>query len=149
MLTPSIFRDNLFDDFFGFPKLKELDDMDKKFYGRHMGRIMKTDIKELENTYEIGIEIPGFTKEELSVELKDGYLLVTAEKKVEEDNKNDQGKIIRQERYFGTMSRSFYIGEDIKQEDVKAHYEHGILTLTVPKKAEEKIPEKTMIAIEG
>ena len=157
MLTPSIFGENLFDDFFDdffdFPSFndKEMKDTQKKLYGRRAANMMKTDVKEQENQYEVNIDLPGFKKDELSLELKDGYLVITAAKGLDKDEKEKKsGKYIRRERYAGSMTRSFYVGEDIKQEDIHAKYEDGVLKLTIPKE-EKKVPkeEKTYIAIEG
>ncbi len=150
MLTPSIFEENFMDDLFGFPFMKDFDNMEKKLYGRRAGRMMKTDIRENDNNYEVSIDLPGFKKEEITVELKDGYITISAAKGLDKDEDNKKGKLIRQERYAGAVSRSFYVGENVEKEDVEATYRHGVLTLTIPKKAEEKkIPEKNLIAIEG
>ena len=152
MLAPSIFEENFIDDLFGFP-MKEFDDMERnmerKLYGRKASRMMKTDIREKDDSYEVSIDLPGFKKEEITVELDNGYLTISAAKGLDKDE-NKKGKLIRQERYAGSMTRSFYIGDNVEKEDVEATYRHGVLTLTVPKKAlEKKIPEKNLIAIEG
>ena len=152
MLAPSIFEENFIDDLFGFP-MKEFDDMERnmerKLYGRKASRMMKTDIREKDDNYEVSIDLPGFKKEEITVELDNGYLTISAAKGLDKDE-NKKGKLIRQERYAGSMTRSFYIGDNVEKEDVEATYRHGVLTLTVPKKAlEKKIPEKNLIAIEG
>ena len=149
MLTPSIFEENFIDDLFGFPEMKELSNMEKKLYGRRANRMMKTDIRENDENYEVSIDLPGFKKDEITVELQDGYITITAAKGLDKDENNKKGKLIRQERYAGSMTRSFFIGENVQKEDVEATYRHGVLTLTVPKKAMEKIPEKNLIAIEG
>ena len=150
MLAPSIFEENLLDDLFGFPYMKDFDNMEKKLYGRKASRMMKTDIREKENNYEVAIDLPGFKKEEIEVELNDGYITISASKGLDKDSNDKKGKLIRQERYAGAMQRSFYVGENIEKEDVEATYRHGVLTLTIPKKAEEKkVPEKNLIAIEG
>ena len=158
MMTPSIFGEDLFDDlfdgFFDFPAYddKAMRKAQRKLYGRHAMHMMKTDVQEHDDHYEVDIDLPGFKKEELSLELKDGYLVISASKgldKGEEDKKT--GKFVRRERYAGSMSRSFYIGEEIKQEDIHAKYESGVLKLAIPK-AEERKPEveqKNYIAIEG
>ena len=112
--------------------------------------MMKTDIRENDNNYEVSIDLPGFKKEEITVELKEGYITISAAKGLDKDENNKKGKLIRQERYAGAVSRSFYVGENVEKEDVEATYRHGVLTLIIPKKAEEKkIPEKNLIAIEG
>ena len=150
MLASSIFEENLLDDLFGFPYMKDFDNMEKKLYGRKASRMMKTDIREKENNYEVAIDLPGFKKEEIEVELNDGYITISASKGLDKDSNDKKGKLIRQERYAGAMQRSFYVGENIEKEDVEATYRHGVLTLTIPKKAEEKkVPEKNLIAIEG
>ena len=153
MLAPSIFEENFIDDLFGFP-MKEFDDMERnmerKLYGRKASRMMKTDIREKDDKYEVSIDLPGFKKEEITVELDNGYLTINAAKGLDRDENNKKSKLIRQERYAGSMTRSFYVGDSIEKEDVEATYRHGVLTLTVPEKvAENKIPEKNLIAIEG
>ena len=145
MMMPSIFGGDLFNDWmdFSFP------DIDKKLYGKRAGRIMKTDVKEKENEYEIDIDLPGFKKEDVKAELKDGYLTISAAKGLDHEEEKKDGKYIRKERYSGNMSRTFYVGENITQEDIHAKYEDGILKLTVPKKEEKKQEEKNYITIEG
>ncbi len=154
MLAPSIFEENFIDDLFGFPYMKEFDDMqhdmERKLYGRKAGRMMKTDIREKDDNYEVAIDLPGFKKEEITVELDNGYLTINAAKGLDRDENNKKGKLIRQERYAGSMTRSFYIGDNVDKSEIEATYRHGVLTLTVPKKEmEKKIPEKNLIAIEG
>ncbi len=149
MLVPSIFEEKFMDDLFGIPELKEFDNMEKKLYGRRAGRMMKTDVREKDDNYEVVIDIPGFKKEEITVELDEGYLTINAAKGLDKDENDKKGKLIRQERYAGSMTRSFYIGENVQKEDIEATYRHGVLKLTIPKKAMEKIPEKNLIAIEG
>ena len=145
MLMPSIFGENLFNDDwmnFGFPEV------DKALYGKHAGHEMKTDVRETEAGYEVDIDLPGFKKDEINVELNNGYLSISAAKGLDKEEKKE-GKYIRKERYAGSMSRSFYVGDAIKQEDVKAKYEDGILRLSVTKKAAEQIESSNRIAIEG
>ncbi|WP_034444429.1 Hsp20/alpha crystallin family protein [Butyrivibrio sp. AE2032] len=149
MLAPSIFEEKIMDDLFGFPEFKEFDNMEKKLYGRRSGRMMKTDVREKDDNYEVVIDLPGFKKEEITVELNDGYLTINAAKGLDKDENDKKGKLIRQERYAGSMTRSFYIGENVQKEDVEATYRHGVLKLSIPKKAMEKVPEKNLIAIEG
>ncbi len=150
MLAPSIFEENFMDDLFGFPYMKDFENMEKKLYGRKASRMMKTDIREKDNNYEVIIDLPGFKKEEIEVELNDGYITISASKGLEKDGNDKKGKLLRQERYAGSMQRSFYVGENIEKDDVEATYRHGVLTLTIPKKAQEKkLPEKNLIAIEG
>ena len=154
MLMPSIFGENLFDDFFGdFPFYydKDMKNVEKKLYGRKASHVMKTDIKETDNGYELVVDLPGFTKDEVQATLENGYLTISAEKGLDKDEKEKEtGHYIRKERYAGACSRSFYVGEDIEQEDVKAEFKHGILKLFVPKKeAKKAVEENKYIAIEG
>nr|WP_288452994.1 Hsp20/alpha crystallin family protein [uncultured Anaerostipes sp.] len=144
MLMPGIFGEDLFNDWFSFP------DIDKKFYGKSTDQVMKTDIKEKDNEYEVDIELPGYKKEDVKAELKDGYLTISAAKNVNNDEKKEDGKYIRKERFSGNVSRSFYVGEDMTQEDIHAKFEDGILKLTVPKKEAKKVEDKkSYITIEG
>ena len=149
MLTPRIFTESLFDDLFDDFPFRSLENVDRKLYGKHAGREMLTDVKEHENHYEVEIDLPGFKKEEITIELNEGYLTITASKGLDEDEKNKQGKIVRQERYAGVMQRSYYVGEQMTTEDIKAKYEDGVLKLEIPKKEEKKLPEKHTIMIEG
>ena len=145
MLTPSIFGENLFDDWvdFSFP------DIDKTLYGKHAKNMMKTDVKETDQGYEVAIDLPGFKKDEIKLELNDGYLTISAEKGLDKDEKDKENRYIRRERYAGSMSRSFYVGESLTEQDIHAKYENGILTLDVPKEDKKAVPEKRYIAIEG
>ena len=151
MLYPSIFNENLFDDLmdFHFPEFREFDNIDKKLYGRHAAHVMKTDVHEHEDCYEVDIDLPGFKKEEITLNLENGYLIVGASKGLDKDEKTKKGRLIRQERYAGAMQRSFYVGEHITEEDIKAKFEDGVLKLTVPKREAPKVPEKKTILIEG
>ena len=149
MLMPSIFRENLFDDWFDFPDFGDLDRTERKLYGRHADRLMKTDVHEHEDHYEVDIDLPGFAKDEITIELKDGYLTVSAAKGLDKDENLKKGKLIRQERYAGAMQRSFYVGEELSEEDVKASFKHGVLSLNIPKKEAKAVPEKKTIMIEG
>ena len=117
-------------------------------YGKHAKNLMKTDVKETDTSYKLAIDLPGFKKDEVNVELKDGYLTVSASKGLDKDEEDKDGRFIRQERYAGACSRSFYVGDSVKEEDIKAGYNNGILTLTFPKEAPAEIPEKKYIAIE-
>ena len=153
MLMPSIFGENLFDDFFDiFPFYddREVRNTEKKLYGKHAGNLMKTDIKESDEGYKLMIDLPGFTKDEVQVTLNDGYLTINAEKGLDKDEQEkDTGRYIRRERYSGACSRSFYVGEAVTEEDIKANFQHGILTLNVPKKDAKAVNAKKTIAIEG
>ena len=146
MLMPSIFGENLFNDVwmnFGFPEV------DKALYGKHASHEMKTDVKETDSGYEVDIDLPGFKKDEINVQLDNGYLSISAAKGLDKEEKNKEGKYIRKERYAGAMSRSFYVGDAITQEDIKAKYESGILRLSIPKKEAKQVEATKRIAIEG
>ena len=151
MLYPSIFNENLFDDLmdFHFPEFRDFENIDKKLYGRHAAHVMKTDVHEHEDCYEVDIDLPGFKKEEITLNLENGYLVIGAAKGLDKDEKTKKGRLIRQERYAGAMQRSFYVGEGIDENDVKAKFEDGVLRLTFPKEKEPELPEKKTIMIEG
>ncbi len=142
MLMPSIFGTDFMDDFFGFPQ-------EKKASHVYKSSLMQTDVKEKDNGYEVTMDLPGYNKEDVSAELKEGYLVITASTNSSNDQKDEDGKYIRKERYSGTCQRSFYVGDDLKQEDIKARFENGTLKLDIPKKdAQPKVEEKTMITID-
>ena len=146
MLMPSIFGENLFNDDwmdFGFPEV------DKALYGKHASHEMKTDVKETDSGYEVDIDLPGFKKDEINVQFDNGYLSISAAKGLDKEEKNKEGKYIRKERYAGAMSRSFYVGDALTQEDIKAKYESGILRLSIPKKEAKQVEATKRIAIEG
>ena len=153
MMMPSIFGEDLFDEFMdGFPFYDDSDmkKLEKKLYGHHAKNLMKTDIKEDDPSYELEMDLPGFKKEEVKVSLKDGYLTIAAAKGLDQDEKEKEtGKYIRKERYAGACERSFYVGENHTEEDIKAKFKHGILTLTIPKKEAKAVEENNYIAIEG
>lgn len=146
-MLPSIFGEGLFDDWFEFPFDREL-----RTHGhpqrKHESYLMRTDIKDNGDSYEISTDLPGFSKQDVKVQLQDGFLTVSAERTLNEDEKDKDGNYIRRERYCGTCSRSFYVGENITEQDISAKMENGILTLKVPKRDEKKLPEKKYIAIE-
>ena len=153
MMMPSIFGENLFDEWMDFPFD---DDFDKYFfgkknplYGKHAKNMMKTDVKETDGTYEVDIDLPGFKKDEISAKLENGYLTVSAAKGLDKDEKDKKGKYIRRERYAGAMQRSFYVGDTLTQEDIKAKYDNGILSISIPKKDAKAVETKKTIAIEG
>ena len=148
MLLPSVFGENLFDDWFSFPDFRDFDRTERKLYGKHADRLMKTDVHEHDDHYEVDIDLPGFSKDEINLELKDGYLTVSAAKGLDEDDTNKKGKLIRQERYAGAMQRTFYVGENLTEEDIKASFKHGVLNLSVAKKDQPKLPEKKTITID-
>ena len=150
MLMPSVFGENLFDDdWFNFPFESEFFGRKNPLYGKRAQNIMKTDIRETDEGYELDIDLPGFKKEEINAKLENGYLTVTASKGLDKDKQDKKGKYIRQERYAGSMSRSFYVGENLRQEDIKAKDEHGILKLCLPKEQPKAVEENKYIAIEG
>ena len=139
MLVPELFTENLFDDWLGdFGLEKEMNRLNRRLYGKRAGREMLTDVREHDDHYDLEIDLPGFKKEDITVELENGYLTVTANKGHDQEEKDKKGTIIRQERYSGTMSRSFYLGENYRTEDIRASFEGGVLTLNVPKKEEQK-----------
>jgi len=146
-MLPSIFSDNIFDDFFGNDFARSLMDTEKSLYGRHAKNLMKTDVKECKDHYEVSIDLPGFKKDEITVDLKDGYLTVAAAKGLDKDEQSEDEKYIRRERYAGSCQRSFYVG-DVRPEDIKGKFESGVLTVSVPK-MQEQLPEvPSRIAIE-
>ncbi|MBQ6266222.1 MAG: Hsp20/alpha crystallin family protein [Clostridia bacterium] len=147
-MLPSIFGENLFDDWFAFPGFHELENVDRKLYGRRAAHEMRTDIHEHEDGYEVDIDLPGFKKDELALSLSDGYLTVRAAKGHDEEKKDRKGRVIRQERYAGSMQRSFYVGEALTEEDIKAKFEDGVLHLCFPKREAKKLPEHKTISIE-
>lgn len=139
---PSIIDDNLFRDFFDddfyMPYVPDTRWMDKKLYGSKASHEMKADVRETDKGYEVAVDLPGVKKEDVSVELKDGCLTITAKKNVDSGKKDKEGRYIRRERYSGEMSRSFYVGEDMKEEDIHASFSDGILTLQLPKLEDKK-----------
>ena len=148
MLMPSIFGENLFDEFFnGWDR--EFRNMDRQLYGKNAAREMKTDVHEHEDHYEVDIDLPGFKKEEITLSLENGYLTVNATKGLDKDEKDKKGKLIRQERYAGSLQRSFYVGDSLTETDVTARFENGVLSLCVPKQEARKVPDKKVIMIEG
>ena len=151
MMMPSIFGENLFDDdWMNFPFDQDFWGKKNPLYGKHAKNLMKTDVKEKDGNYEVAIDLPGFKKDEITAELKDGYLTISAAKGLDKDEKDKEGKYIRRERYAGNMSRSFYVGKNITEKDIHGKYENGILMLDIPKKApEKKVEEKKFVTIEG
>ena len=146
---PSIFGENLFDDWMDFPFENEFFGKKNPLYGKHAKNMMKTDVRETDNSYEVDIDLPGFKKDEISVELKDGYLTINAAKGLDKDQKDKDGSYIRRERYAGSMTRSFFVGNGITKEEIHAKYENGILMLSVPKKAAKAVENNHCISIEG
>ena len=150
-MLPTVFGESLFDDFFADPFENGFDRSlfggQNALYGKHAKNLMKTDVRETENTYELDIDLPGFKKDEISIDLKNGYLTIGATKGLDKDEQDKNGRYIRRERYAGTCSRSFYVG-DVQPSEIGAKYEDGILKLSVPKADKRRLPEKTTIAIE-
>jgi HSP20 family protein len=150
MMLPSIFGENLFDDWMDdFPVRGFLEGEHNPLYGKHGKNMMKTDVKELDKGYEVAVDLPGFKKEDLHVELTNGYLTISASKSLNKDEKDKEGKYIRQERYAGSCSRSFYVGEGVEEKDIHAKFEDGTLRLNIPKKDPKALESKKCIAIEG
>jgi HSP20 family protein len=150
MLMPSIFGENLFDDdWMNFAFDRDFWGRKNPLYGKNAKNIMKTDIREHDEGYELDVDLPGFKKDEISVELDDGYLTISAAKGLDKDEQDEKGKYIRRERYAGAMQRSFYVGDAVTQEDIKAKFEDGILKLSIPKKDAKAVETKKTIAIEG
>ena len=149
MLMSGLFGEDLFDEFWGFPT-HELANIDKHLYGKNARNLMRTDVHETDTDYEMDVDLPGFKKDQINVKLEDGYMTISASKGHDQEKKDKHGKIIRQERYAGSMQRSFYVGDAVKVEDVKAKFEDGVLKLCIPKKELQALPPaNNMIAIEG
>ena len=145
MLMPSIFGEDLFDDWMRFPVERET-----RNYTNRTADLMKTDIKDKDGNYELSIDLPGFNKEDMKIQLKEGYLTIQAARTDNRDEKDENGKYVRRERYTGRCSRSFFVGKTIQQEDVHAKYENGVLKVTFPKEETKKeVEEKKCIYIEG
>ena len=147
MMMPSIFGEDLFDDFMDFPFEREVFGKRNPVYAKNEKNLMKTDVRETDSAYELDIDLPGYKKDEVTAKLENGYLTIRAAKSPNKDQKENR-KYIRRERYAGSMSRSFYVGEHIRQDEIKAKFEDGILRLTVPKKSAQQVEEKKYISIE-
>lgn len=149
MLFPTVYGENLFDDLDNMLGLTGFDENRKHdpLFGKNASRIMKTDIRETDTSFELDIDLPGFKKEDIQAHLKDGYLTISAQKGLERDQKEEKtGRYIRRERYSGSCSRSFYVGENVTEEDIQAKFENGILQISVPKKAPQ-VPVQKQIQI--
>ena len=148
-MMPSIFGENLFDEFFDddFPMIP-MRSIRNPLYGKNAKNLMKTDVRETDNTYELDVDLPGFKKDEVQLDLKDGYLTISAAKGLYKDQEDKKGKYIRQERYAGACSRSFFVGEEIEPRDVSAKFEDGILRVSLPKQVKKELPRNSTIAIE-
>ena len=154
MMMPSIFGENLFDDFdswFDAPVEKRFFGKKNPLYGKHAKNLMKTDVREKKDSYEVDIDLPGFKKDEIKLELENGYLTISATKGLDKDETDKKtGKYIRRERYAGSCQRSFYVVKDVTEDDIKASFEDGTLKMTIPKKeAKPAVESKKQIAIEG
>ena len=148
---PTVFGENLMDVFDDFDRnfFRGFGNVDRALYGKHAQHMMKTDVKETDEGYEVDVDLPGFKKDEIHLELNNGYLTISTEKTLEKDNEDKKGKMLRQERYSGVMQRSFFVGEHMTEEDIKASYESGVLHIIVPKKDAPRAPERKTILIEG
>lgn len=149
MLMPSILNDSLFESWMETPFEREFFGRKTPAYSRHVDQMMRTDIREVEGGYELDMDLPGFKKEDIKVQLEDGYLTISASRNANNDQKDENGKYIRRERYAGTVSRSFYVGEYVTENDIHARFEDGILKLSIPKKEEKPVEEKKYVTIEG
>ena len=148
MMMHNYLGDNLFDeDWADTPLMREYFGKGNFLYGKHAKHLLRTDVRETEDAIEADIDLPGFKKDEIQVHLENGYLTVSAEKHA--DKQAGKGKYLRQERYSGTVSRTFYVGDALKPDDVKAKYEDGVLVVSLSKKAPESIEQRSQIAIEG
>ena len=147
-MLPMMFSENLFDDLFNDAFSRSVWNTDKALYGKNASRIMKTDVHETEDSYELAVDLPGFKKDEISIDLKDGYLSISAAKGLDRDQEDKKGKYIRQERYAGACSRSFFVGEGVEPKDVSAKFEDGILKISLPKQVKKELPQSPRIAIE-
>ena len=148
-MMPSIFGENLFDEFFDddFPMIP-MRSIRNPLYGKNAKNLMKTDVRETDDTYELDVDLPGFKKDEVQLDLKEGYLTISAAKGLDKDQEDKKGKYIRQERYAGACSRSFFVGEGIEPRDVSAKFEDGILRVSLPKQVKKELPRNSTIAIE-
>ena len=146
-MLPSIFGENLFDDFFNGFDMAPMWNGRNPLYGKRAKNLMKTDVRETENSYELDVDLPGFKKDEVKVALQDGYLTISAAKGLDKDEEDQRGRYIRQERYAGACSRSFYVG-DVKPEEVAAKCAHGVLKISLPKASQKELPASNAITIE-
>lgn len=148
---PTVFGENLMDVFDDFDRsfFRSFGNVDHELYGKRAPNMMKTDVKETEEGYEVDVDLPGFDKDEIHLDLNNGYLTISTEKLLEKIDESKKGRILRQERYSGMMQRSFYVGEQLTEEDIKASYTSGVLHITMPKREVRRLPEKRTILIEG
>ena len=149
MMMPSIFGENLFDDWMDFPFDDDFFRRTPSYSKKSSTSVMRTDIRDTDDSYELDVDLPGYKKDEINVQLKEGYLTISASKNTENDEKDKKGNYIRRERYNGTMSRSFYVGNAIHHDDIRAKYADGILKISVPKKTKKEVEQANYISIEG
>ena len=147
-MLPSIFGENLFDDFFSDPFTMMVPSGRDPLFGKRAKNLMKTDVRETEDSYELDVDLPGFKKDEVTVDLQNGYLTISAAKGLDKDEQDKKGKYIRQERYAGSCTRSFYVGTGIEPEQISARFVDGILRLSVPKDGKKLLPKSTSVSIE-
>ena len=147
-MLPSIFGENLFDEFLDNAFAMTPYGGHEPLYGKHGKNLMKTDVRATDSTYELDVDLPGFKKDEIQLQLENGYLTISAAKGVDHDEQDKEGRYIRRERFAGQCSRSFYVGDGLEAKDVSARFEDGILRLTLPKAAPKQLPKTTAIAIE-
>ena len=146
-MLPSFFGESMFDDWMGFP-FRSGEPADRR-PARGFAGLMKTDVTQRENEYELAVELPGYKKEQIELQLANGYLTITAARNADNEKTDDQGRVIRRERYTGTVRRSFHVGAYLREEDVKARFEDGVLTLTIPREDARKAEPRRTIQIEG
>ena len=147
-MLPSIFGENLFDDFFSDPFGMMVPQSRDPLYGKHGKNLMKTDVRETENSYELDIDLPGFKKDEVSIDLKDGYLTISAAKGLDKDAEDKKASTSVTERYAGACSRSFYVGWDVEPDEISAKFESGILQISVPKETRKPEVKSTSVSIQ-
>lgn len=148
-MLPSVFGENLFDVFDNsFDSMFNNAFLRSPVMGKRGAHVMKTDVRETENAYELDVDVPGFKKDEVNVQLEKGYLTISAGKRLDKEEQDKKGSYIRRERYEGACSRSFYVGENVRKEDISAKLDDGILRLTFPKKGQDEIEQSRTITIE-
>ena len=147
-MLPSIFGESLLDDWFDFPSERDFFGSHNPVFGKHAKNLMRTDIRETDTSYELDVDLPGFKKEDFKAQVENGYLTISAAKGVEKKEDDKKGQYIRQERFSGACSRSFYVGDNVTEQDITAKFEDGILKLSIPKKDQQQVETKKYIAIE-
>ena len=147
-MLPSIFGESLLDDWFVFPSERDFFGSHNPVFGKHARNLMRTDIRETDTSYELDVDLPGFMKEDIKAQVENGYLTISAAKGVEKKEDDKKGQYIRQERFSGACSRSFYVGDNVTEQDITAKFEDGILKLSIPKKDQQQVETKKYIAIE-